>query len=140
LSDFFTPPPPRPKDPEPAPQQPPWFGPPTGTLPGTNTGGFAHDQDPLTGPVLHSGGGGGGGGGWHQDEWVWPLPPPGPVSFVCEWPAAGISLTRSEIDAQTILDAAARARTLFPGHSSSRSSGVSYGRPQTVSKRSTSSE
>ncbi|MGI8712738.1 MAG: hypothetical protein ACR2NR_06035 [Solirubrobacteraceae bacterium] len=196
MTDFFEPPPLPPEDPEPL-QQPPWFGPPAGTLPGvvalelvlaqtetvavyiarlqgyptgfgfdlmtvaapgqtdeldmdaalfgqrhrrgrsetleaidperlrlgvqfsdgakaTNVGGFHHRQDPPTGPVLHSGGGGGGGGDWHQDQWVWPLPPPGPLSFVCEWPAAGIPLTRSEIDAQNILDAAARAQAIFP--------------------------
>lgn len=80
----------------------------------TNIAGFHHDQAPPPGPVMNSGGGGGGGGQWHQNQWVWPLPPPGPLSFVCEWPAAGIALTRSEIDAQTILDAAGRAEALFP--------------------------
>jgi hypothetical protein len=84
----------------------------------TNTGGFPHSsadfENPPEGPVLHSGGGGGGGGSWHQSEWVWPLPPPGPLAFVCQWPAAGIPLTRHEIDAQVILDAAARAQVVFP--------------------------
>jgi hypothetical protein len=80
----------------------------------TNVGGFHHDSDLPKGPVMHPGGGGGGGGDWRQSEWVWPLPPPGPLSFVCEWPAAGIELSRTEIDAQLILDAAARARVIFP--------------------------
>jgi hypothetical protein len=44
----------------------------------------------------------------------WPLPPPGPLAFVCEWPAAGIAVTRSEIDAQLVLDAADRAQLIFP--------------------------
>lgn len=65
------------------------------------------------GPVLHGGGGGGGGNHWRQSEWVWPLPPPGPLAFVCEWPAAGIPVTRKEIDAQLILDAAERAQVIF---------------------------
>ncbi len=65
-------------------------------------------------PVLHPGGGGGGGGGqWHQRLWVWPLPPPGPLAFVCEWPEVDIPLTRREIDAQEILDASARAHVIF---------------------------
>jgi hypothetical protein len=80
----------------------------------TNTSGFHRpDDDPPAGPVMLGGGGGGGGGRWRQTEWVWPLPPPGPVTFVCEWPAAGIPLTRHDLDAQTILDAAARATVIF---------------------------
>lgn len=78
-----------------------------------------HDR-PAGGPVmwpLRGGGtwhgGGEGGGRFHQGYWVSPMPPPGPVALVCEWPAAGISLVRHEIDAQLILDAADRARTLF---------------------------
>jgi hypothetical protein len=83
----------------------------------TNMSGFHHGQDPPPGPIMHGGGGGGGGGDWRQTEWVWPLPPPGPVAFVCEWPAAGIPLSRGEVDAQTILDAAARAVAIFPATS-----------------------
>jgi hypothetical protein len=71
-------------------------------------------RDDPEGPVLMPRGGGGGGGEWEQEWWVWPLPPPGPLAFVCEWPARGIALTSVEIDAQPILDAAARARELFP--------------------------
>jgi hypothetical protein len=33
---------------------------------------------------------------------------------VCEWPAAGIPLSRAQIDGQSIIDAAARAQTIFP--------------------------
>jgi hypothetical protein len=82
----------------------------------TNTSGrvrWPHEEPPA-GPVLTPGGGGGGGGNWRQTLWVWPLPPAGRLAFVCEWPAAGIPLTRHEIDAQLILDAASRAQTFFP--------------------------
>lgn len=41
-------------------------------------------------PVLMTGGGGGGGGDWQQSVRVWPLPPPGPLSIVCEWPSLDI--------------------------------------------------
>jgi hypothetical protein len=75
-------------------------------------------------PVLWGMGGGGGGGRWRQDFWVWPLPPPGPVGFVCEWPAAGIPLSRAEIDAQVLLDAAGRARALFPNEPTSHAGGT----------------
>ncbi len=81
------------------------------------------------GPVLWGMSGGGGGGRWRQDFWVWPLPPPGPVGFVCEWPAAGLALIRQEVDAQILLDAAARARSLFPNEPTSDPGGtwVSFG-------------
>ncbi len=45
---------------------------------------------------------------------MWPLPPSGPVTFVCEWPAFGINESHSDIDAQFILDVAARATQLSP--------------------------
>jgi hypothetical protein len=65
------------------------------------------------GPVLRGGSGGGGGGNWRQSYWVWPLPPEGPFALVCEWPAAGIPVTRHQIDARVILDAARRAIVIF---------------------------
>ena len=59
---------------------------------------------------------GGGGGGRHTSQvgyWVWPLPPPGPLAFVCEWRAVGIPLTRVEVDAAPIIAAARRATVLW---------------------------
>lgn len=79
----------------------------------TNIGDFHSDSRPPVGPVMTVGGGGGGGGSWRQTHWVWPLPPLGPVVLVCEWPALEIPLTRSQLDAQMILDAAARAQVIF---------------------------
>ncbi len=87
----------------------------------TNVAGFHSPEDPPDAPVMHSGGGGGGGGDWRQTEWVWPLPPPGPLSFVCEWPAAEIPLTRAELDARIVIDAAARAQVIFPDDHSPQS-------------------
>jgi hypothetical protein len=43
---------------------------------------------------------------------VWPLPPPGPVGFVCRWPAGGVDEVRREIDAGVIHEAASRAIVL----------------------------
>lgn len=65
------------------------------------------------GPMLTHKGGSGGSGEWRQSFWAWPLPPPGVLAFVCEWPAAHISLTRREIDAGLILEAAGRAQEIF---------------------------
>ena len=90
----------------------------------TNTGGRGAprpETEPAE-PVLTSGGGGGGGGRWRADMFLWPLPPPGRLVLVCEWPAAGIPLTRTEIDARTVHEAAQRAQVIFedPGtHASS---------------------
>jgi hypothetical protein len=84
------------------------------------------DRHPLTDgeepvpPVLTQGSGGGGGQIWDMEQWVWPLPPPGPVAFVCEWPAGGIAESRTEIDARSILEAAERAVTLWPDDHGSR--------------------
>lgn len=55
-----------------------------------------------------------GGRGFDADLWLWPLPPPGPLAFIVEWPEQGIPLTRREIDAQLILAAAARVEQLWP--------------------------
>lgn len=73
-----------------------------------------HSRQEPREPVLWSMGGGGGGGRWRQDFWMWPLPPAGPIAFVCEWPEVGIALSRAEADAQQLLDAAARAVAVFP--------------------------
>ena len=60
------------------------------------------------------------GGGLRHREWsywVWPLPPAGPVSFVCEWAAADIPEAQARLDAQPILDAAGQSVQLWPeGH------------------------
>jgi hypothetical protein len=81
----------------------------------TNTSGRfpGSPEERPSGPVMTPGGGGGGGAVWRQTLWVWPLPPAGPMTFVCEWPAAAIALTRREIDAQLVLDAATRAQVIF---------------------------
>ena len=95
----------------------------------TNVGGSWPGTEEPQDPVLWGMGGGGGGGRWRQDFWVWPLPPTGPVGFVCEWPAAGLALTRQEVDAKTFLHAAARARSVFPDEPTSHPGGTwsSYG-------------
>ena len=195
MSDFFTPPPPRSRRPERPLLEPPWCGPPAGTLPGVlplelalahtqkavifithleaYATGFEFDVHAATGsedagfgleifgrhwpalgqrrdelppellrigvefpdggkatnieeshfhhgpgapdaPVMSARGGSGGSHRWHQAYWIWPLPQPGELQFVCEWPALDIPLTRVPLDAQLLLDAAQRARVIFP--------------------------
>jgi hypothetical protein len=76
----------------------------------TNLGRFRPlpDTEPA-GPLLHQDGGGGGGRRYDMTYWVWPLPPPGPLSVVCEWPAHGIAESRAELDGQLIREAATLA-------------------------------
>lgn len=66
------------------------------------------------GPILQHGGGASGGPVAEMTFWVWPLPPAGPLVFVCEWPKYRIALTRKEIDAGLIRDAAKLAIELWP--------------------------
>jgi hypothetical protein len=66
------------------------------------------------GPALVQRGGTGSGRGWDLEFWVWPLPPEGPVAFVCEWPLYQLELRRQVIDAAVIREAAAKARRLWP--------------------------
>jgi hypothetical protein len=85
----------------------------------------AFEQPPgeIKGPVLMPRGGGGSLDRWYGAYWVWPLPPEGMVAFVCEWPVAGIPLTRYELDAARIRDAAGRAQVIWEGGAPSGSAG-----------------
>ena len=65
-------------------------------------------------PMLSSGPGTGGGvDGWSFDmEYrVRPLPPPGPLAFICAWPGRGIPTSRMEVDGGAIREAAGAAVT-----------------------------
>lgn len=79
----------------------------------TNAGRPLPDGEPEP-PRLIMRGGGGGGTRWEHGWWVWGLPTPGPLAFVCSWTARGLAETRVEVDAGPILEAAARAEELWP--------------------------
>ncbi len=84
----------------------------------TTLDGFGFDAEgtldrPPDRPVLVPGGGGGGGGSWDMGHWLWPLPPPGPVTFACAWPAQGIPFTKAAVDGTLFVAAAQRAETLW---------------------------
>jgi hypothetical protein len=71
------------------------------------------DSEP-TGPILRPHGGGGTSHSQHSLLWAWPLPPSGPLEFVCHWPTLGTGESRVGIDAQLILDAAGKSIRLWP--------------------------
>jgi hypothetical protein len=76
--------------------------------------GDGEEPDPAKDIRLVPGGGHGGGRHSRQEFWVWPLPPPGPVAFVCEWPRYGIPESRVEVEAASIGAAAQKATEIWP--------------------------
>jgi hypothetical protein len=61
-------------------------------------------------PSIHLGmTGGGGGAAFDWQVWLWPLPPPGVLALVCEYPQAAIAMTRYEVEAAPILEAASQS-------------------------------
>jgi hypothetical protein len=68
-------------------------------------------------PMISSGPGTGGGvDGWSfdMDYRVRPLPPPGPLAFICTWPGRGIPTSRMEVDGGAVRAAADAAVPLWP--------------------------
>ena len=71
------------------------------------------DEPPSPPVIIQSGGGGGGGRYWSEGWWLWPLPPEGSFEFALEWPAAGIPLTFTEVEARPFREAAERSIELW---------------------------
>ena len=69
---------------------------------------------PPPGHHLSPLGGHAGGTCSQEDLWLWPLPTPGLLTFVCAWPARGASESVVEVDAAPVLEAAARCEQLWP--------------------------
>jgi hypothetical protein len=49
--------------------------------------------------------------------WLWGLPPPGSLTFACQWPTEQIPPSEAVLDAGLVLAAARRAQTLWPDKS-----------------------
>ncbi|MCZ4492427.1 MAG: hypothetical protein JWP53_1358 [Conexibacter sp.] len=49
-----------------------------------------------------------------RDFWLWPLPPPGSLTFAMSWPEQGLDEVVVEVDAAPIREAAGRAVELWP--------------------------
>ena len=73
-----------------------------------------------TGPVLIVTGSEGSAGGPDDDAhvrmslWIWPLPPPGPVTVRCSWPVRGLQDAGIVLDGDAIRAAASQARPFWP--------------------------
>jgi hypothetical protein len=75
------------------------------------TSGGRHGDDEPTGPILQSHGGGGSSHHVVLRWWVWPLPPSGPLQFICQ---LGTAETRVSMDAQLILAASHQSVQVWP--------------------------
>ncbi|MDA8313538.1 MAG: hypothetical protein M0Z46_23555 [Actinomycetota bacterium] len=58
------------------------------------------------------------GGSGHPHEyrhafWLWPLPPPGPMTWICVWPAVGVGEETVEVDASELVESAASSERLW---------------------------
>jgi hypothetical protein len=67
------------------------------------------------GPVISGWNGGGGGKRWDMQYWIWPLPPDGPMTISCEWPAGGIPSASQEFDGRAIRMAGESNTRLWDG-------------------------
>lgn len=74
----------------------------------------ATDEEEPSGPILSPSGGGGCDCEWDQEYWLWPLPPPGTLTFAIEWPSKEIELSMCEVDAGLIIDASESSEVLWP--------------------------
>lgn len=89
----------------------------------------AKSQAPPQGPLLRPRGGGGSRSVWRQEYWLWPLPPSGDLLIAWEWPNADTDLTMTIISADPLLDAAGRARELWPAEDLPEWPGATPGPP-----------
>jgi hypothetical protein len=65
---------------------------------------WSEGRDPPEppGPVIGQMGGGGGGKRWDFNYFIWPLPPDGPVTITCKWPARGLQTAGKELNGTAI--------------------------------------
>ena len=76
-----------------------------------------HMVDQPTGdpnqPVLRPGGGGGSGSTYRMSFWLWPLPPPGPLTWAGQWPDSKTQENTVQVDGTVLQTAAGEAEQLW---------------------------
>ena len=70
------------------------------------------DEEP-SGLILSPTGGHGSDGEWDQGYWLWPLPPPGALTFAIEWTSKGIEFSMHDVDAGLIIEASKSSEVLW---------------------------
>jgi hypothetical protein len=73
------------------------------------------EPSPEDGPILAPRSGSGDGKRFDFRYWVWPLPPEGTLTFICEWRARGLAVTSHDVDATAIRRAGAASPSLWNG-------------------------
>jgi hypothetical protein len=68
--------------------------------------------EPL-GPIIGQQGGGGGGHRWDFNYFIWPLPPDGPVTITCKWPARGLQTAGKELNGTAIRAAGLKSHSVW---------------------------
>jgi hypothetical protein len=76
---------------------------------------WSEGKDPPApiGPIIGMGGWGGGSKRWDMRYWVWPLPPDGPMTITCRWPAGGVPNGAVEVDGSAIRRAGLSSEKLW---------------------------
>src|SRR4051794_11567496 len=84
-----------------------------GTM-GTKHGPFPSERFNQDRVHLLSGAGHGGNRAYDGQYWMAPIPPAGPLTFICTWPLCDIPETRTVVDAAPIREAHSRTCVLWP--------------------------
>ncbi len=76
---------------------------------------WSEGKDPPepVGPIIGQHGGGGGGQHWDFRYFIWPLPPDGPVTITCKWPARGLQTAGKELNGTAIRAAGLKSHSVW---------------------------
>jgi hypothetical protein len=81
---------------------------------GTNHGPYRSARFNQDRVQLLGGGGGGSSRTYDGRYWMAPIPPAGPLTFICTWPLMDIPETQTVVDAAPIREAHSQTRVLWP--------------------------